>query len=96
MREVSGCTKEQNLTIGYLQNFKFYFLRFYLFNFREGREGEREVEKYQYVVASHMPPTGDLAHNPGMCPNWESKDPLVCRPVINPLSQTSQGKNFKF
>ena len=71
MREVSGCTKEQNLTIGYLQNFKFYFLRFYLFNFREGREGEREVEKYRYVVASHMPPTGDLAHNPGMCPDWE-------------------------
>ena len=19
-----------------------------------------------------MPPTGDLAHNPGMCPDWES------------------------
>ena len=19
-----------------------------------------------------MPPAGDLAHNPGMCPNWES------------------------
>ena len=22
-------------------------------------------------VASHMPPTGDLARNPDMCPNWE-------------------------
>ena len=20
----------------------------------------------------HMPPTGDLAHQPGMCPHWES------------------------
>ena len=24
------------------------------------------------VVASHTPTTGDLAHNPGMCPDWES------------------------
>ena len=40
-----------------------------LFIFRErGREGE----KHQCVVASHVPPTGDLAHNPGMCPDWES------------------------
>ena len=46
--------------------------RFYLFIFREkGREGEREGEKHQYVVASHTPPNGDLARNPGMCPDWE-------------------------
>ena len=24
------------------------------------------------MVASHMPPTGDLVSNPGMCPDWES------------------------
>ena len=24
------------------------------------------------MVASHTPPTGDLACNPGMCPDWES------------------------
>ena len=24
------------------------------------------------MVASHAPPPGDLASNPGMCPNWES------------------------
>ena len=23
-----------------------------------------------WSVASHIPPTGDLAHNPGMCPDW--------------------------
>ena len=23
------------------------------------------------MVASHVPPTGDLACNPGMCPDWE-------------------------
>ena len=50
-----------------------FFLRFYLFIFRErGREGEREGEKYQCVAASRAPPTGDLACNPGVCPDWES------------------------
>ena len=42
------------------------------FIFRErGREGEREKEKHQCVVASCVPPTGDLAGNAGMCPDWE-------------------------
>ena len=49
----------------------FFFLRFY-FIFRQGREGEREGEKHQCVVASCTPPTGNLAHNPGMCPDWDS------------------------
>ena len=45
---------------------------FYLFIFTErGREGERGGEKHQCVVASHAPPTGNLACNPGMCPDWE-------------------------
>ena len=35
------------------------------------REREREGEKHQCVVASHAPPTGDMVHNPGMCPDWE-------------------------
>ena len=44
-----------------------------LFIFREsGREGEREGEEQQCVVAFHSPPTGDLACNLGMCPDWES------------------------
>ena len=44
-----------------------------LFIFRErGRERERDGEKHQCVVAFHTPPTGDLVHNPGMCPDWES------------------------
>ena len=42
---------------------------FYLFTFREkGREGEREGEKHQCVVASCVAPTGDLAHNRGHVP----------------------------
>ena len=49
------------------------FVRFYLFILRErGREGEREEEKHQCVLASHAPPTWNLTYNPGMCPDWES------------------------
>ena len=41
--------------------------------FLERREGrEKEGEKHQCVVASCALPTGDLARNPGMCPDWES------------------------
>ena len=51
--------------------FIFYFLKI-LFIFRErAREGESKGEKH-WSSASHMPPTGDLACNPGMCPDQES------------------------
>ena len=39
-------------------------------------EGEREGENRQCVVASHVPPTKDLAYNPGMCPDWELNQQL--------------------
>ena len=32
------------------------------------------------MVASHTSPAGDLAPNPGMCPDWEPIR-LVCRPA---------------
>ena len=57
--------------------------RFYLFIFREReKEGEREGEKHQCVVASHVAPTTwDLAYNPGMCLTGNrTGDPLVCSP----------------
>ena len=58
-----------------------------------GREGEREGEKHQCVVMSRTPPIGDLACNPGICPDWESnQDPLVRRATLNPLSHTSQAQ----
>ena len=70
----------------------------YFWERREGREKERERninvwEKHQ-LVAFHMLLTGDLAWNPGMCPivNWTG-DLLVPRPMLNPLSHTSQDKN---
>ena len=45
-------------------------------------------EKHQCVVASYASPAGDLAHNPGTCPDWDgTRNPLVPRPALNPLSQ---------
>ena len=46
-----------------------YFCLSLFFFFMRG--GERKGEKHQCVVPCHMPRTGDLAHNPGMCPDWE-------------------------
>ena len=49
------------------------------------------------MVASHVPPTGDLACNPGMCPDRESnQQPFDLQPSLNPLSHTSQGKHKTF
>ena len=73
-----------------------YFLkRVFICLFLEtGREGEREGKKHQCVVASCMPPTGDMALYPGMCLRlgieqvtlWLSGWQALC-----PLSHTSQG-----
>ena len=63
------------LSINILQLFflwVYIFKRFYLFIFRErGRERNIAVLEKHQSVASLMPPTADLAHNPGMCPNRE-------------------------
>ena len=50
--------------------FRFIYLLTYLFTYVK-TEGEKEEEKQQCVVASCAPPAGDLAHNPGMYPDWE-------------------------
>ena len=43
----------------------------YLFLDRGGGR-EKEGENHQCVAAPHASLTRDLAHNPGMCPDWES------------------------
>ena len=54
----------------------FFFLPeiLFIYFYREGKEGEREEEKQEnhWSVASHTPPTGNMTHNPGMCPDQES------------------------
>ena len=61
-------------TVDFSSSFKDFFKDFiYLFIYLFLDRGERrQKEKRQYMVASQAPPTGDLAHNPGMCPEWES------------------------
>ena len=52
--------------------FSFLFKDF-IFLFSDRREGkEKERKKQQCVVVSRVFPTGDLAHNLGMCPDWGS------------------------
>ena len=43
----------------------FIYLSIYFYREEKGR---RKIGKHQCVVASHVPPTGDLARNPGICP----------------------------
>ena len=67
----------------------FFFIRFYLFIFRDrGREGERGRE-IQCVVASHVPPPGDQACNATQA--CALNDPLLRSLVLNPLRLTNQG-----
>ena len=76
-------------------NFTF-FKKKNLFVFRErGREGEREGEKHECVVASCALPTWPATRACALTGN-QTRDPLVRRLVLNPLSHTSQGINFTF
>ena len=59
--------------MGFLSFFS--FKRFYLFIFLREGKGRREREKHQSVDTSCTLPTEDLAHDSGMCPDWESNQP---------------------
>ena len=75
-----------------------FFLKiFYLFIFRE-RVREKERERNINVWLPLMgPPTGDLACNPGTCPDWElNQQPFGLQPALTSLSYTSQGLIIQF
>ena len=56
--------------------------------------GEREGEKHG-LVASHAPPTGDLADNPGMCPDWElNQRPFGSQAGTQSIEPHQPGPNF--
>ena len=52
------------------------------------------------MVPSCTPPNGDLACNPGLCPDWEFNWRLFASQLhslaLNPLSHTSRGPNSFF
>ena len=64
----------------------FFIFKDFIYLFLErGKRREKEGEKHQCVVASCASPTGDLARNPGMCPDWESNQ----RPFVSQVSAQS-------
>ena len=63
------------LATGRYQSFSFLLFCFFLIYVLGRGEGkEKEGQKHNCVVASHVPPywRPDLARNPSMCPDWES------------------------
>ena len=91
-RSVSG----RQMGTFFLLCFSFFFFKLLFIDFRpRRREGERR--KHQCVVASCMPPTKELTWptTQACALTWnQTGDPLVCRPVLNLLSHTSQVRNF--
>ena len=69
-----------------------FFIRFYLFIFREGKGGKKRERNINVWLPLERPLLGTwpttqtcaLTGNP-------TSDPLVCRPALNPLSHISQG-----
>ena len=77
--KMSSKTKQGYQNLCQVQTFiKIFFFKDFTY-FLLDREGEGEREKHQYARNTSVhwsvdyctPPTGDLAHNPGMCPDWE-------------------------
>ena len=59
-------------TVAGSQQMVYFFKILFIYFQREGKgRRKRGREKHQWVVASCMPPTGNLAPNPGMCPDQE-------------------------
>ena len=69
-----------------------YFFKDFIYLLSErGRE-----EKHQLVV-SHTPPTGNLAHNPGMCPDPElNQKPCGPRADAQPTEPHQPGLHWAF
>ena len=56
------------------------------------RQPNMDVRETHWSVASRTPPTGDLACNPGMCPDWESNQ----RPFVSQASTQSTEPGLVF
>ena len=70
------------------------FLNVFMYLFLEREEGREEYRERNINMWLPLtcPPSGDLACNPGMCPDWELNwQPFGSQPKLNPLSHTSQG-----
>ena len=64
--------------------------------FLEKGARERVGEKHQRVVASCVPPSGDLACNPGMCLDWESNQRPFGSQASTQSTEPHQPRQNKF
>ena len=70
----------------------FFLLLFkiFIYLFLERGKGSKRGREIPMCGCFSRDPMGDLACNPGMCPDWElNQCPLVRRLALNPLSHTS-------
>ena len=75
----------------YFKEFLKFLKRLYLF-LERGREKERKRN-----IGVSQAPTGALAHNPAMCPDWElNLQPFGSLVALSPLRQTVQGQRLPF
>ena len=75
---------------------EFLFKILFIFRERGGRERNSDVREKHHLVASHapLPPTRDLARNPGMCPDWESnRRPFGSQAGVRSTEPHQPGKN---
>ena len=87
-------TSEVSIGTLILLGFNFLIFNFIFLNlfFRErGREGEREGEKHQCVVASRTPLLGTWPATQACALTRNRTCDLGSQPALNPLSHTSQG-----
>ena len=58
--------------IVFLSDLSFAIYLLFIYFFREGKGGRKRRRETSMCGCLLRPPTGDLAHNAGMCPDWES------------------------
>ena len=83
--------------VTHLMNWSYYLKILFIYFRQRGRKGEREGEKYQCVVASCAPPTGDLTWPTTQAcalPGNQTSDPFDLKLVLNPLSHSNQGWSY--
>ena len=76
----------------YFQKCVAFLKKDFIYSFLERGEGKaKERERNINAWLPSVPPTGDLAHNPSMCHDWELNwRPFGSQPMLKPLSYTSQ------
>ena len=81
---------------GFVANsiFLFFYKDFIYLFLERGEEREKEEEKHQCVVASHMPLLTWPETQACALTGNRTSEPLVSRLALSPLSYTSQGSIF--